>query len=131
MNWYFTTAGMLTFAIGLVHSLLGERLIFRRLRLDEFIPTQGGQLLREPHVRILWASWHLVTVMGWCIAVLLFWMTLPSARHQVPAIVVQTVVVTMLVSSLLVFAGTKGKHLGWAGLLAVAVLTTVGQYMGI
>jgi hypothetical protein len=128
MNWYFAIAGILVFVIGLVHSLLGERLIFQRLRTDALVPTQGDQRLREPHVRILWASWHLVTVMGWCIAVMLFWMALPSAQHQAPAILVQTVIVGMLASSVLVFVGTNGKHPGWAGLLAVAVLTTIGQY---
>jgi hypothetical protein len=129
MNWYFTVAGALIFAIGLVHSLLGERLIFQRLRAADPLPMQSGQLLREPHMRILWASWHVVTIMGWCIAVLLFWMALPSAQHQAPAILVQTVIIAMLVSSLLVFVATYGKHLGWLGLLAVAMLTTLGQYV--
>lgn len=128
MNWYFAIAGMLLFIVGLLHSLLGERLVFRRLRADTFIPTQGGQLLREPHVRILWATWHMATVMGWCIALMLFWMALPTSRHQAPAIVVQTVICTMLVSALLVLVGTKGRHPGWVGLLVVGVLAIVGQY---
>ena len=58
MNWYFIAAGVLSFLIGFVHSVLGESLIFRRMRAGGFIPTIGGQLLREPQVRILWASWH-------------------------------------------------------------------------
>ncbi|MBL8379962.1 MAG: type II toxin-antitoxin system PemK/MazF family toxin [Burkholderiales bacterium] len=32
------------------------------MRAQGYIPTDGGQVLREPHVRILWASWHIVTV---------------------------------------------------------------------
>ena len=128
MNWYFTAAGVLTFAIGLVHSALGEQLIFRRMRSAGFIPTNGGQVLREPHVRILWASWHVVTAMGWCVAVALFWLALPSSKHLAQSLVAEAIVVSMLASSILVLVGTKGKHLGWVGLLGVAILTAIGLY---
>ena len=60
MNWYFVIAAALAFLVGLVHSVLGERLIFRRLRQDGFVPTNGGKLLGERDVRILWASWHVL-----------------------------------------------------------------------
>jgi hypothetical protein len=126
MNMYFVAAGIMTFAIGLVHSILGERLIFRRMRSAGFIPTNGGQVLREPHVRILWASWHLVTVMGWCIAAGLFWIALPSSMHLVQSVVPKVVAASMLASSFLVLIGTKGRHLGWVGLLGVAILTAFG-----
>jgi hypothetical protein len=128
MNWFFVSAGVLTIVIGLIHSLLGERLIFRRMRLAGLIPTNGGQGLREPHVRILWASWHLVTAMGVGFAVVLFWLALPSSRSQAQSIVAWTIVGSMIASSSLVLVGTKGKHLGWAGLLGVAILTAIGVY---
>jgi hypothetical protein len=128
MNWYFLAAGVLTFSIGLVHSIFGERLVFRRMRSAGFIPTNGGQVLHEHHVRILWASWHIVTAMGWCMAVALFWLALPSSRHLAQSPVAMAVVASMFASSLLVLVGTKGKHLGWAGLLGVAILTTMGLY---
>ena len=126
MNWYFVAAGVLTFAIGLVHSALGERVIFRRMRSSGFIPTNGGQVLREPHVRILWASWHVVTAIGWCVAVVLFWLAFPSSRQAAQSLVADAVVASMLASSTLVLVGTKGKHLGWVGLLGVALLTVLG-----
>src|SRR5918996_4345577 len=81
MNQYFLAAGLLTFVIGVVHSVLGERLIFRRMRVQGFIPTNGGEVLLERHVRILWATWHIVTAFGWCVAVVLFWLALPSEAH--------------------------------------------------
>ena len=129
MNMYFVAAAILTFVVGLVHSILGERLIFRRMRSAGFIPTNGGQVLREPHVRILWASCHLVTVMGWCIAAGLFWLALPSSIHLVQSVAPKAVAATMLASSFLVLIGTKGKHLGWVGLLGVAILTAFGFYV--
>jgi hypothetical protein len=128
MNWYFAAAGILTFAIGLVHSVLGERLIFRRMRSAGFIPTNGGQVLREPHIRILWASWHVVTALGWCIAVALFWLALPSSGSLAQSLVAKAVVASMLASSILVLVGTMGKHFGWVGLLGIAILTAMGMY---
>ena len=73
MNSYFIAAAVLAFLVGLVHSILGERLIFRRLREGRVVPTHGGTLLGEGHVRILWASWHVLTVFGWGIAAILLW----------------------------------------------------------
>ena len=127
MNWYFVAAAVLTFVVGLVHSVLGERLIFRRMRSTGcFIPTEGGQVLREPHVRILWASWHVVTAMGWCVAVALLWLALPSEKQLASPLVAGAIAAAMLTSSLLVLVGTRGKHLGWVGLLGVAILVALG-----
>src|ERR1044072_7763259 len=128
MNWYFVVAAVLAFAIGLVHSWLGERLLFRRMRSVGFVPTEGGKVLREPYVRILWATWHVVTAMGWGVAVTLFWLALPSSKHLTDSFITKAISISMLASSILVFVGTKGKHLGWVGLLAVAILTAVGSY---
>jgi hypothetical protein len=80
MNAYFVAAAVLPFAVGGAHSVLGEVVIFRRLRAGGLVPTQGGALLRERHVRILWASWHVLTVLGWALAVLLLrWPTAAAA----------------------------------------------------
>ena len=127
MNWYFVIAAALAFLVGLVHSVLGERLIFRRLRQDGFVPTNGGKLLGERHVRILWASWHVLTVFGWCIASILLWLSLPSSSASSTWFIEQAVVITMLAGAALVFIGTKARHPGWAGLLAVAVFVWLGR----
>ena len=127
MNSYLMAAGVLAFVVGLVHSVLGEILIFRGLRRCGVVPTDGGQLLRERHVRILWASWHLVTVLGWCVAAILWWLARDSALSQSHTFVTRAIAAAMLVSAALVFVGTKGKHPGWAGLLGVAVLVFLGE----
>ena len=127
MNWYFVIAAALAFLVGLVHSVLGERLIFRRLRQDGFVPTNGGKLLGERDVRILWASWHVLTVFGWCIASILLWLSLPSSSTSSAWFIEQAVVIAMLAGSALVFIGTKARHPGWAGLLAVAVFVWLGR----
>ena len=126
MNAFFLAAAWLTFAIGLVHSVFGEWLIFRRMRQGGFIPTNGGQVLREPHVRILWASWHVLTVLGWGIAALLFWLAQAPQAQIAPSIIPQILTAALAASSALVLIGTKGKHPGWIGLLVAAALTFAG-----
>ena len=58
--------------VGLIHSVLGEVLVFRTLRTQGLVPAAGYPVLRERQVRILWASWHLVTVLGWALSALLW-----------------------------------------------------------
>lgn len=112
--------------VGLVHSLLGERLVFRRLRSSGIVPTQGGTALREPHVRIRWATWHLVTVLGWLVAAILAWLSRPSAAALAQSFLPQAIAVALVACAALVLVATKGRHPGWVGLLAAAVLTGVG-----
>jgi branched-subunit amino acid ABC-type transport system permease component len=127
MNAYLLIAGLLAFATGLVHSLLGERLIFRRMRTSGFVPTNGGQMLREQYVRILWASWHAVTAFGWSLGSILVWLSLPSSQARALAPLCMVIAIAMLASSFLVLVGTRGKHPGWLSLLAIAALTAVGM----
>ncbi|MBX7223020.1 MAG: hypothetical protein K1Y36_23945 [Blastocatellia bacterium] len=127
MNWYFIVAGTLTILVGVVHSLLGEQLIFRRMRQRGLIPTAGGPVLKEPHVRILWATWHITSVFGWGMAGMLFWLATHPAQRAALTFLEQMIAVSMAGGSVLVLAGTKGRHPGWIGLLAVAVLVWLGQ----
>ena len=115
-------AGLLAIVVGLIHSVLGEFLIFSRMRNEGVIPTVGESLLRGRHVRILWASWHIVTVFGWAIGAILLRLAFPSAENLVQVFVENTIIIAMLFSSLLVLVGTKAMHPGWLGLLGVAVL---------
>lgn len=126
MNSLLAGAGAVLVVTGLVHSVFGERLIFRRMRrAGSLIPTDGGSALREPHVRILWATWHALSVIGWALAALLLWYA-----HEVPPMPAPlgwAVFGGTTGSSLLVLVGTKGRHPGWIALLAAAVLTLLGM----
>ena len=127
MNGYIAIAAALAFFVGLVHSVLGERLIFRRIRQGGFVPTKGGNLLDERHVRILWASWHVVTVFGWCIAYILLRLSFSSASASSTWFIEQAIIIATLAGSALVFIGTRARHPGWAGLLGIAVLVWLGR----
>lgn len=129
MNPWFVAAGLLLLLVGLVHSVLGELLIFRRMRMrtgNGFIPTHGAALLRERHVRILWASWHLGTALGSGMVAMLFWLALPSSHAIAASPIPLAIIVALLASSALVLVGTQGRHPGWVGLLGVAVLVLRG-----
>ena len=123
-----STAGCLAFALGFIHSILGEILIFKRMRDGGIIPTNGGSLLEERHVRILWASWHLVTVFGWGIGAILCWFSISSSEETaIPSFVINSVVMAMIAGATVVLVGTKGKHPGWVILITIAILSWIGS----
>ncbi|MES2583751.1 MAG: hypothetical protein V4627_13610 [Pseudomonadota bacterium] len=126
MNTYFVAAATTAFVVGLMHSVLGEILIFRRLRLRGFVPTNGGNVLNERHVRIIWATWHIVTVFGWCLGAVLLRLSLPAGPAGTVVFIEQAMVLAALAASALVFFGTRAKHPGWIGLLVMAVCAWLG-----
>jgi hypothetical protein len=107
--------------VGLIHSVLGEVLVFRTLRTHGLVPTAGYPVLRERQVRILWASWHLVTVLGWALSALLWRLgAAPGSsdlRHGSP-----TPLRALLACALLVGFATKGRHPALCALLVVSAL---------
>ena len=118
MQLHLLAAALLLTLIGIVHSILGESLIFQRLRKNGWIPTEGAPVLKESHVRILWATWHLGSVFGWGMAYMLFQL----ARQPSQSWVEQVIALSAASSGLLVLIDTKGRHPGWMGLLLVAGL---------
>ena len=121
MQTLYLVAGVLAAVTGLVHSVLGERLIFRHLRNGGLVPTMAAPPLRERHIRILWATWHLASVFGWAFAGVLLRLAIGPVSPL--SLVIGAVVFAYLGGAILVLVGTKGRHPGWLALLAVASLT--------
>jgi peptidoglycan/LPS O-acetylase OafA/YrhL len=119
-------AGLVMALTALVHSVVGEFLIFRQLRSSGIVPTQGGPLLRERHVRILWASWHLVSILGWAIAAILLAVALAPGQPLPNAWLVKVAIAASLAGSALVLFATRGRHPGWFSLLVAAILAWLG-----
>jgi hypothetical protein len=122
MNTYLLLASLLALLVGLIHSFLGEKLIFSSLRADKIVPTKVSPPLKERHIRIIWASWHIVTFFGFGFSALLYWMALPSTTLEITLSIKLAIAIPMLLSALLVLSATKGKHPGWAGLLLIGIL---------
>ena len=123
MQTLYFVAAVLASVTGLIHSVLGEHLIFRHLRAGQLVPTKGALPLRERHIRILWATWHLGSVFGWAFAGLLLGLAFGSPSPL--ALAVWAIVFAYFGGAILVLVGTKGRHPGWLALLAVASLTWV------
>lgn len=79
MSLMLLAAAALTLAIAVVHSVLGERRIFCRLRGGEprLLAFQAG---------ILWASWHLVSLFGLALAAALFCLASSTGLANLPAV---------------------------------------------
>lgn len=127
MQGYLFAAAVLVVLIGLVHSVLGEILIFRRLRGGSLVPAQGAPPLGERHIRILWATWHVVTVFGFAFAVVLFRLGSAATAASIQATMLAATGAAFLGASILVLIGTKGRHPGWVGLAGVAALIALAE----
>lgn len=108
--------------VGVVHSVLGEFMVFRTLRKRGLVPTGGQPVLREHQVRILWGTWHLATVLGWALSALLWHLGTVPADPALGAWVADVAGAAMLASGVLVLYATKGRHPGWIAFLVVAAL---------
>ena len=129
MNWYFFTAGILCLVLGIAHSFLGEFLIFKdKRRKGSVIPSKRSEGLRQRHLRIIWATWHLGSVFGWCLGAILIKVSIAQSRLNVSFIefIVHAMIFAMLTTSFLVLVATKGKHPGWIVSLVIAILLWMG-----
>jgi len=126
MQTLFFVAGLIALVTGLVHSVLGEVLVFRHLRCGGIVPAMGAPPLLERNIRIIWATWHLATLFGWVFAGILLRLAFSPHNYSIDELVVNSIVFAYFGGSLLVLIGTKGRHPGWIALLVVAALTWVG-----
>lgn len=129
LNGYFLAAAVICFLLGLVHSVLGEKLIFHRWRQGrrhQQMPIVGTHLLHESQIGILWASWHLVSLFGWAISAVLLYLSLAAPAQVLINFIAHTVTIASLAGAICVFIGTRAKHPGWVGLLAISVCAWLG-----
>ena len=119
MNVLLFIAGILSILLGLAHSFLGERLIFSGWR-------ETPPVIPRRHRNIIWASWHLGSFLGFGIGgALMFLARQVEILPRLQPILV-SLIVSFVLSGLIVFYATKGKHPGWLVLLIIAVLTFLG-----
>ena len=128
MNTWLVGAAGLSVLIALVHSVLGEQRIFRHLRrAGHIVPTEGGTLLREFQVRILWGAWHGLSVMGLGLAGVLLWLSQPAARLASAGRVEWCVAMAMAATGVLVLVSNRGRHPAWVALLGAAGLVLMSR----
>jgi len=123
MQPLLAAAAVLALATGIVHSLLGELLIFRHLRRSSIVPSLPAPPLQARNVRILWATWHLASVLGWTMAGLLWQLAQNPADGLAAGSVLHAAAAGFMAGALLVLVGTRGRHPGWVALGAVGILS--------
>lgn len=136
MNPLLIAAAVGLALVGLVHSVLGEIMVFRGLRMQGVrarglrhdvgatssgVPTWALALPRA-HLGIVWASWHLVTLLGWALAALLWRLGTVPSDAALAAWVADVAGLATLAGGMLVLYATRGRHPGWTALLVVAAL---------
>lgn len=123
MNFYFIAAAILTLAVSLAHSWLGERNILIRLFRRQNLPHLFGSDVFTK--RTLRFAWHITSV-AWCgLAILL--LALALLPFDTSALILTKIIaVTFLVSSVVVLIGSRGRHLAWGVFLVIAGLVWMG-----
>jgi hypothetical protein len=117
VNTCLVVATVLAVLVGVIHSVLGERLIFRHQpRVD-----RNARRHRRPF-DILWATWHIASVLGLAMAAVLWKLAAVPEPSALREFLLLAIALAYAASGVLVLVGTRGRHPGWAGLIGVAVL---------
>lgn len=111
-------AAALLVAIALVHSVLGERYILRRLFRRENLPRLfGSDWFTKQTLRF---AWHITSIAWLGFAVILALNAAPAAPS--PELVVEVIAATFLITGVIAALASRGRHLSWVVFLSVAAL---------
>lgn len=124
MNLYLLTGAIVAFAVGALHSWLGERYIIIRLLRREDLPRLfGSDLFTRRTIRF---AWHLTTIAWWGLGAQLLWLSKLPALDPPSRTVVVVIGWTFLVSGLVSLIWSRGRHLSWVLFLAISVAAWLG-----
>lgn len=123
MNLFLTLAALLAFLGGVIHSALGERLIFRSLDPVALPAVTGSRLFTH---RVLRLFWHLVSVAWWGLALILWNLAGPAVLDARARWIGLVIAATFLTSSTVALVWSRAKHFAWVVLLAVGLLILLG-----
>ncbi len=126
MNVWLAAAAVLAVILGIAHSYLGERYILIRLFRRENLPKLlGGDWFTKRTLRF---AWHLTSVAWWGFAALLWLQS--GVRTGEPVVLgrnaLTVIAATCLVSAVITFAASRGRHLAWIVFLAMAAAVFLG-----
>ena len=107
-------AAVLMVAIGLVHSVLGERYILTRLFRRDLPKILGSDRFTKKTLRF---AWHITTV-AWCGFAAVLLVGLGSERATL-----RVISLTFLATGVITLVAGRGRHLAWVVFLAIAGLT--------
>ena len=101
-------AAFFTFAIGVAHSVLGERYILIRLFRRNNLPKLFGG--PEFTILTLRFAWHITTIAWWGFAAILVLLAEKSYSFQNLSFVLAA---TFLATGVISLVASRGRHLSW------------------
>lgn len=113
-------ASVVLLLTAIVHSVLGEVMIFRKLSGGRVVPSLAAPPLEPRNVRILWATWHLASVFGLVLALIVY--RIGAGAPLGTGELLHAVAVACAAGAALVLVGTRGRHPGWVSLSLAAAL---------
>lgn len=120
VNSWLAVAAALTCAVGVAHSVLGERYILTRLFRRGGLPALFGSDVFAR--RTLRFAWHITTVAWWGAAAV--WWTLGAGGGARGA--ARALSVTFLVTALVTAVASRARHLAWPVFVAIAAAAWIG-----
>ena len=109
-------AATLTVAIGLVHSVLGERYILTRLFRRDLPKLFGSDDFTRKTLRF---AWHITTLAWFGIAAVLILVHTGGATNTS---IVLAIAATFALTGLVALVASRGRHLSWIVFGAIAAL---------
>ena len=117
-------AAILTVAVGLMHSILGERRLIGPLLRMEGLPVILGSLNNTKLT--LRIAWHATSLMWWGIAALLAYMHFSDGTVGMAFLWMVSAVFG--ISGAVALIASRGKHRSWVFFLPIAALTGYAAY---
>lgn len=114
-------AVILVFAVGVAHSVLGERYILTRLFRNPLPKLFGDDQFTKQTLRF---AWHLLTVAWYGFAVILILLYLGDTSR---ASILTVIAATFAVSAITALIASRGKHLSWVVFGAIAIICYVSS----
>ncbi len=111
-------AAFLLVSIGIIHSVLGERFVLRRLARLDNLPrlVLGGQEMMVPLLRF---AWHITTIAWFGFAAIVALMAHGSLSNVSAAWVVAA---TFLLCGVISVIASRGRHYSWIIFLVVGLI---------
>jgi hypothetical protein len=123
MNIYLLISGVLIIAMGIAHSIIGERSIIGPIQKTEVLPSVRGSITFTK--RTLRFAWHVTSVFGFGIAIILLHYGRFSTFNSDQIFVLRTLSLTLFISFLVSVIGARAKHPSWIIFALAAVLVWI------
>jgi hypothetical protein len=118
MNLPLVMAGLLTIALGILHSSFGERRFFPVLLSKRGIASEP--LVSPRQLGVLRGTWHTLSLFGYGLGAVLFTIAIPAIQEYI--CVQRTIAIACGITGIYWAYATRLWHLAWVAFLLVGTL---------